>query len=132
MPKFLSCPGTSEKYVTELNQHLKNNEQSVFSRSNVNKAFDIFNRLLLEVTNVYAPMTISKTKNKCPQWFCNKLKNLKTKRNKAHRKLKENQCEPTLSAFTKARDNLKKEIITNKKQFCHNKFDKCIGNSRQT
>ena len=125
-------PGTSEKYVNDLNQHLKNNEQSIFSQSDVNEAFDIFNEHFLEVINVYAPMTISKTKSKCPQWFCNKLKNLKTKRTKAHRKWKENQCEPPLAAFTKARDNLKKEIITTKKQFYHNNFDKCIGNSRQT
>ena len=30
------------------------------------------------------------------------------------------------------RDNLKKEIIATKKHFYHHKFDKCIGNSRQT
>ena len=91
-----------------MNQHLKNNEQSIFNQGNVNEAFDIFNRHFLEVTNVYAQMTISKTKSKCPQWFCNKLKKLKPKRNEAHRKWKENQCEPTFAAFTKARDNLKK------------------------
>ena len=129
--KILSCPERVKKYVNDLNQHLENNERSIFSQSNVNEAFDIFNRIFLEVTNVYAPMTISKMKSKCPQWFFNKLKNLKTKRNKAHRKWKKNQCEPTLAAFTKARDNLKKEIITTEKQFYHNKFDKCIANSRQ-
>ena len=32
----------------------------------------------------------------------------------------------------KARDNLEKEIKTTKTQFYHNKFEKCIGNSRQT
>ena len=99
-----------------MNQHLKNNEQSIFNQSNVNEAFDIFNRLFLEVTDVYAPMTISETKSKCQQLFCNKLKNLKTKRNKAQRKWKENQCERTLAAFTKASDNLK-EVITKKNNF---------------
>ena len=84
------------------------------------------------MTDVYAPMTISETKSKCQQLFCNKLKNLKTKRNKAQRKWKENQCERTLAAFTKARDDLKEIITTKKKQFYNNKFDKCIGNSRQT
>ena len=72
--KFLSCAEWAKKNFNDLNQHLKNSKQSIFSQSNVNEAFDIFNRLLLEVRDVYAPMTISKTKRKCPQWFCFKLK----------------------------------------------------------
>ena len=69
--KILSCPERVKKYVNDLNQHLKNNKQSVFSQSNVNEAFDNFNTLFLEMTKVYSPITISKTKSKSPQWFCN-------------------------------------------------------------
>ena len=39
--KLLSYSERVKKYVNDLNQHLKNKKQSIFSQSNVNEAFGI-------------------------------------------------------------------------------------------
>ena len=70
---------------------------------------------------------------KKPKWYDNKLKNLRTKRNKAHRNWKCNKSDPTkLARFQELRKNFENSVTKSKKQFYWNKFKSCIGDSRQT
>ena len=49
------------------------------------------NKLLLKVTEDFAPLKSVDNKQEVPKWFDNRLKNLRQKRNHAYYKHKENK-----------------------------------------
>ena len=50
-----------------------------------------FNNVFLETTNKYAPLKcLNDKRSKVPKWFTNSLKNLRFKKNIAHRNMKQN------------------------------------------
>ena len=68
-----------------------------------------------------------------PKWYDNKLKNLRNKRNKAHRNWKRDKNNHVkLTHFQELRKNFENSVTKAKKQFYWNKFKSCIGDSRQT
>ena len=83
--------------------------------------------------NKFSPLREPKVRKEKPLWFSNTLKNLRTKRNLAHKRWKQNPHEPSfLSRFKKLRTKFEQAVKTSKKQYYWNKFKSCIGDSRQT
>ena len=114
---------------------LTNIEAQILAKGDINSAFNLFDNTFRQVLNKLAPLKFHRGKNanKCPKWFKNSLKNLRTRRNKAHSKWKKepkNKC--LLEKFQKIRNRLQNEIKTAKKKFYSDKFLNCIGDSRQT
>ena len=69
----------------------------ILNTTDINESFGIFNKVFLEVTNIFAPIKNARqTCNKLPKWFPNKLKNMKTKRNLYHKNWKMNKNEANL------------------------------------
>ena len=105
------------------------------SCSDVTSAFAKFENVFEEVLKLFAPKVDVTKSNipKKPKWYDNKLKNLRTKRNKAHRNWKCNKSDPTkLARFQELRKNFENSVTKSKKQFYWNKFKSCIGDSWQT
>ena len=77
-------------YLTDLDWNLRNRCHFLDSDS-TNELFTKFNNIFLETTNKYAPLKcLTNKKSKVPKWFTNSLKNLRFKKNKAHRSMKKN------------------------------------------
>ena len=98
------------------------------------QAFDSFQSIFEKVLNRYAPITkINPSKKPHPPWFNNELKNLRSKRNKAHRNWKKNtENSILLNTFTNLRKKFEQAVKMNKRKFYWNKLKNCIGDSRQT
>ena len=65
-------------------------------------------------------------------WFDKSLRNQISKRNLLHRKWKQNKSDSRqLSKFKAARAKVEQLIKKKKKEFYLEKFNKCIGDSRQ-
>ena len=86
--KFIHDESPRQLFLVELQQQLSLREVEILSSRDPSIAFEIFNKSFIKVFDKFAPMqneTLIKSNNK-PRWLTNSLKNLKTKRNKAHRK----------------------------------------------
>ena len=66
----------------------------------------------LEITNKYAPLKcLADKKSKVPKWFTNTLKNLRLKKNKAHRSMKQNpHSNEAAKKFKVLRDKFGKRV----------------------
>ena len=130
--KFLNKPELRFEYQKLLRQKLNMSAMEILNTTDINESFGIFNKVFLEVTNIFAPIKNARqTCNKLPKWFSNKLKNMKTKRNLYHKNWKMNKNEANLKKFKLARDKFNKELAACKTKFYADKFDGCIGNTRQ-
>ena len=120
-------------YLTDLDWNLRN-RCHFFESENTNELFNKFNNLFLEITNKYAPLKcLDDKKSKVPKWFTNTLKNLRLKKNKAHRSMKQNpHSNEAAKKFKVLRDKFGKSVKKAKKDFYKQKFESCIGDSRQT
>ena len=87
---FLKNKEKLHMFKTELMISLTNLEGQISDEDDVNSAFGLFDNTFRQVLNKFAPLKFhsDKNANKCPKWFNNSLKNLRTRRNKAHSKWK--------------------------------------------
>ena len=67
-----------------------------------------------------------------PPCLSNRIINLLAKRNQSHKTWKRVKTEANLQKFKHLRAKVEKEIKIAKKRFYFKKFEKCIGDSRQT
>ena len=87
---FIKDQEQLSNYLTDLDWSLRNRCHFLES-DGTNELFTKFNNIFLETTNKYAPLKrLTDKKSKVPKWFTNSLKNLRFKKDKAHRNMKQN------------------------------------------
>ena len=120
-------------YINALHTELSDNIQICHS-TDPSESFNSFSAAFNKITTYFAPMRINrKPEFQKPKWFNNTLKNLRTKRNRAHRLWKSNPINHLiLENFKNLRSKLEKEIKSAKRKYYNKKFTACIGDSRQT
>ena len=127
---FLRYPSFVEKYLFVLSDKTF----SKLSNSGIS-SFTAFYEVFLAVTEHYAPfkqINPSK-KNLTSKWFDNKLKNLRSERNRAHSKWKRDPSNlPLLYRFKEIRIRFEKNVKSAKRIYYKNMFDNCLGDSRKT
>ena len=130
---FIKDQEKRSKYLTDLDWNLRN-RCHFFESDSTNDLFDKFNSLFLEITNKYALLKcLAHKKSKLPKWFTNTLKNLRFKKNQAHRSMKQNPhnneaAKKNSNCYATSLESVKKA----KTDFYAQKFESCIGDSRQT
>ena len=131
---FLKSRSQVEEFLKIAESKLASHKIVIFEMNDADAAFKLFAKSFEEVLNMFAPLkTKKKLVTKQPARFTNKLKNLRTKRNNAHKKWKLNQNDyQLLQTFRSLRDRFEKEIKLSKENYYWNKFKNCIGDSRQT
>ena len=104
-----------------------------YNGQNVSENFEKFQSTFNAVFQCFAPMRENKRNKKVvPMWFDKSLRNQISKRNLLHRKWKKNKSDcRQLSKFKAARAKVEQLIKKKKKEFYLEKFNKCIGDSRQ-
>ena len=108
---FMKDQKQLSNYLTDLDWNLRN-RCHFFESDITNELFSKFNNLFLEITNKYAPLKcLDDKKSKVPQWFTNTLKNLRLKKNKAHRSMKQNpHSNEAAKKFKVLRDKFGKSV----------------------
>ena len=132
--KFIHDESRRQLFLHELQEHLSVREVEILSSRDPSIAFEIFNSSFIKVFDKFAPMQNEKEikSNNKSKWLTNSLKNLKTKRNKAHRKWKSNpNNQDYLANFKIQRKNFENAYKKSKKSFYADKFKSCIGDSRK-
>ena len=83
---FLKYKSKLSFFLEDLKLSFEANENGILLMEDPEQAFDSFQAIFEKVLNRYAPIKkINPSKKPHPPWFNNALKNLRTKRNKAHR-----------------------------------------------
>ena len=126
---FLKSPKT----VTGFLEMLENSLNAItYNGQNRSENFEKFQSTFNAVFQCFAPMRENKQNKKVvPMWFDKSLRNQITKQN-LHRKWKKNKSDcRQLSKFKAARAEVEQLIKKQKKEFYLEKFNKCIGDSRQ-
>ena len=131
--QFIKSKHKSDMYINALHTELSDNIQICHS-TDPSESFNSFSAAFNKITTYFAPMRINrKPEFQKPKWFNNTLKNLRTKRNRAHRLWKSNPINQILlENFKNLRSKLEKELNRRKKKYYIKKFTACIGDSRQT
>ena len=131
--RFLKTKNLREIFQVDLKTELSKVETDIVLAPDASIAFDVFNKAFLSVVNVYAPMTQSTNKYKnLPNWFNNKLKNLRTKRNKAHEDwMKDKSNFSAKEKFKDARLQFEKNFRLTKAMYYKNKFTSFKRDKRQ-
>ena len=131
--QFIKSKHKSDMYINALHTELCDNIQICHS-TDPSESFNSFPAAFNKITTYLAPMRINrKPEFQKPKWFNNTLKNLRTKRNRAHRLWKSNLINQILlENFKNLRSKLEKEIKSAKRKYYNKKFTACIGDSRQT
>ena len=110
--KFIHDESRRELLLHELQEHLSLRSVEIISSRDPSIASEIFNSSFIKVFDKFPPMQnekVIKSNNK-PKWFTNSLKNLKTKRSKAHWKCEINPNNPDyLANFKIKRKNFENE-----------------------
>ena len=90
--------------------------------------------LSIERSIFFAPIRKSQSKPiRLPRWFDNSIKNLRSRRNKAHGEWISNKSNANhFQKFRILRKKFDNVVKAAKKRFYSNKFDQCIRDSRQT
>ena len=105
----------------------------MLNAKNAEAAFNQFQKIFRQVTDEFAPLRTFKIEsNKNPKWVSNEIKNLRTHKNKAHRKWKSTRNINHLNYFKRLRAKFENLVKNAKKEFYANRFESCIGDSRQT
>ena len=127
---FLRYPSIVEKYLFVLSHELEKTF-SKLSNSGIS-SFTAFYEVFLSVTEHYAPFKQinPNKKNLTPKWFDNKLKNLRSERNRAHRKWKKDPSNlPLLYRFKEIRIRFEKNVKSAKRIYYKKMLDNCLGDS---
>ena len=86
---FLKYKSKLSFFLKDLKLSFEANENGILLMEDPEQAFDSFQSIFEKVINRYAPIKkINPSKKPRPPWFNNALRNLRTKRNKAHRNWK--------------------------------------------
>ena len=115
--KFIQDESRRQLFLHELQEHLSLREVEILRSPDPRIAFEIFNSSFLRSLISLPPMQNEKEikSNNKPKWLTNSLKNLKTKRNKAHREWKSNPNNPDYLANFKIKrknfENAYKKIL---------------------
>ena len=84
---FLKSRSQVEEILKIAESKLASYKIVIFEMNDADAASNLFAKSFEEVLNIFAPLKTKKNLvTKQPAWYTNKLKNLKTKRNIAHRK----------------------------------------------
>ena len=87
--KFIHDPIKVQAFLNSLEAGLGQRESELFLFDDPNEAFSIFNTEYISHVEKFAPLETFRKQTKLkPNWFNNSLKNLRMKRNQAHRKWK--------------------------------------------
>ena len=129
--KFAKDPEKVKRYLCELDKELALRKEKITTCTPSN-AFNAFSSVFLNVTDRFALLLqLGGEKRKQPKWFSNKLKNLKSKNNIAHRYWKGSNDNSWLEKFKRLRSSYEKQCSAAKDHFYLNKFKSCLGNKRQ-
>ena len=104
------------------------------TRTDLNRSFEIFKKHFENCLNLYAPMKqFNIVPKNCPKWFDNRLKNVRVRRHRAFQNWRSNKNDTEkLQKFKSLRSQFEDETKGAKRKFFLNKFNSCIGDSRQT
>ena len=87
---FIKDQERLSNYITDL-EWSPRNRCPILESDGTNELFTKINNLFLETANKCAPLKcLADKKSEVPKWFTNSLKNLRFKKNKAHRSMKQN------------------------------------------
>ena len=117
---------------------LKNNLNQAYDEmqtmTHLNGSFEIFKKHFENCLYIYAPMKqFNIVPKNCPKWFDNRLKNLRVRGNRAFQIWKSNKNDTDeLQKLKSLRSQFEDETKGAKRKFYLNKFNSCIGDSRQT
>ena len=121
------------RYKSKLKNYLDAYKTTMLNAKNAEAAFNQFQKIFRQVTDEFAPLRTFKIEsNKNPKWVSNEIKNLRTHKNKAHRKWKSTRNINHLNYFKRLRAKFENLVKNAKKEFYANRFESCIGDSRQT
>ena len=118
--KFFHDESRRQLFLLEVQQHLSLREIEMLISRDPSIAFEIFNSSFKKVFDKFAQIQNEKEikSNNKPKWLTNSLKNLKTKRKKAHRKWKSNPNNPDyLANFRIQRKNFENAYRKSKKSY---------------
>ena len=90
---FLKSKKTIEKFQEELYESFKGISSSFFGSAEVNESLANFKCTFEDVLNKFSPLREPKVRKEKPLWFSNTLKTLRTKRNLAHKRWRQNPHE---------------------------------------
>ena len=118
------------KFNEILIKNLKTNHNKLSIEPDVDKAFQIFHDTFDSTLLEFAPL--KSAKKTTPAWFDNKLKNLRSKRNKAYKAWKSDTTNESLKVkFQEIRKVFEGSVKKSNKNLYWKKFNSCIGDSRQ-
>ena len=131
--RFLKNKNLRDSFQVELKTELSKVDKDIVLAPDASTAFDVFNKAFLSVVNDYAPLTQSTNKYKnLPNWFNNKIENLRTKRNKAHADwMKDKSSFRANEKFKDARLLFAKNLRITKAMIYRNKFTSFKRDKRQ-
>ena len=131
---FLRKASKCREFENELQRVLSEQEEILMGTEDPSESFNLFKCIFENVLDKFPPLKAISPRSKTqPPWFNNDLKNLRNKRNAAHRKWKNNPENPeTLVNFKKQRQKFENAVKCKKRTHYMNKFRHCIGDSRQT
>ena len=98
----------------------------------IESSYEFFENTFLKTLNKFAPIRTGNV-NQIKQipWLSNSIKNLKIKRNKAHRQWESSPLEADLNTFKYLRAKLNALITKTNRNYYRDKFNQSIGDSRQ-
>ena len=131
--RFLKNKNLRDSFQVELKTELSKVDKDIVLAPDASTDFDVFNKAFLSVVNDYAPLTQSTNKYKnLSNWFNNKIKNLRTKRNKAHADwMKDKSSFRANEKFKDARLLFEKNLRITKAMIYRNKFTSFKRDKRQ-
>ena len=112
----------NEAFLQDLN---KIDWESVLNAPTVNEKNIIFNSLLIELFDVYAPLRPIKLKHLPAPWLTEDIKTLMAKRNSAKSKYKRNPTEENLNRFKTLRNRCNKTCRDAQRTFIYNSMESC-------
>ena len=126
---FLKGPAKVKQYKVTLHEHLRSFISYIVEAAEADKAFNNFNRMIMEITDEFAPPKTSQSKlGKNSKCILTEPKNLRTSKNFSHCKRKKITKNVHLE---KLRYKFENPVRINKKRCDSNAFESCMGDSRQ-
>lgn len=113
----------TEKFSTEMKSKLHND-----MRGNFGERVDIYNNILKNMVDEYAPVRTKKIKvvTNAP-WFDSEYREQRKARRKAEKKYRRTKSPADKEAFIKLRKNTTAMAFNKKREYCTRKIDECNG-----
>ena len=103
--------------------------EDVLNESEVEKAYDIFERNFIEILNKHAPLKKKRVKNKESPWINDNILQIIRERNKQKQKAKETNLDADWKLYRKLRNRVTSQIRVAKKNYISNSIESCKGKS---